>query len=151
MDQYLSRDIKAKYTKRPLFYAADGSPINAEAATEPPKDTWWKSSGLWQAIFSGCLVITTIIHAYYFNKQWETMRAQTDAAQKSADAAKISAAIAKQTYENNERSFRLQQRPFVIVAGLDLNTPPLKEGENSLTLTLRNAGRTPGFGTVINS
>lgn len=82
------------------------------------------------------------------DKLLEHAATQAEAAKASADAAKTSADIAKKTGENYERSFRLQQRPYVIVAGLDLNTP-LKEGENNITLTLRNAGRTPGFKTEV--
>lgn len=102
---------------------------------KPARHVWWKSAGFWQAIFSGCLVITTIVHAYYYRRQWDAMKGQLDATRIAAEAAKRAASVA-------ETQLTYSARPW-IAADLRI-VGPFTFGEKvaklQLLVTLKNVG-----------
>jgi hypothetical protein len=71
-----------------------------------------------------------------------------DAAKASAEAAKTAADIAAQTLKDSTTSFKLQQRPYVLLSALDLDGK-LRPELMKITVTLKNSGRTPGLGLIV--
>ena len=73
-------------------------------------------------------------------------------AKRSADAAHDAVGIAKQSLVLSERSIEIQERPWVGIATLEINTAPLENGEPMTgTLTFSNSGKSPAFDVELSS
>lgn len=122
----------------------------------------------WLTILTGCLVVTSLVAAYIsktaadaaadaisvaqeglkLNKEsvertLAEMKAQSKAAQTSADATKLQAATNKKALESAIETSRTDQRAWILCTGLKFEKD-LKAGElNRFFLSITNAGKTP--------
>ena len=91
------------------------------------------------AIFSGALVVVTIVSVLYFRSQLNVMEGQLNemkesgkqtgalvkAAQDSAAAAKKVAEIAEETIRFTAESFKVSERPYIIKQSIALIKVPM--------------------------
>jgi hypothetical protein len=93
-------------------------------------------------------LVTLIILAIYTaiaGFQAYQMRIATQAANKSAAAAKKAADTADDTLKSSKASFQIEQRPYMVTENLQFVVGPLAPGLTSANITFRNIGRTPAI------
>jgi hypothetical protein len=109
-------------------------------------------------------------YTYYARSQWHAMEGQLDvmaittmqnakmvtqaidqtrAAQQSADAAMKAANIADASLKDSQRSFILQNRPYVTIEVARLLYKPAGGKRLEATCLIRNSGRTPAIGVTV--
>jgi hypothetical protein len=113
-----------------------------------------------QLIINGALAIIGIVALWIYYGQLRVMRGQLGEIikqypelQKSADAAKSAAETANATLKSSEKSFIIDQRPYVIVEGNGLHFvtyPPVADQPIEITTFLKNVGKTPAIQIVMN-
>jgi hypothetical protein len=81
-------------------------------------------------------ILAAVIYAWVAYHQWQET---IDATNFTARQTELSRKGLNETVKN----FRVGERAYIFVVGIDPSVP-LKEGENTLILTMRNMGRTPG-------
>lgn len=105
------------------------------------------------------LVVITGMYTHYAGGQLRAMRGQLGEIikqypelQKSAEAAKSAASTADATLKSSQKSFEIDQRPYLIIAeGPQFNEPILVANEPiTANVTFKNVGRTPAVKEVGN-
>jgi hypothetical protein len=113
----------------------------------PAGDGCMLSLGAFGAAISFATLIVVALYTYYASGQWDEMR-------KAAMAAKKSAEIADATLKSTEKSFVVNQRPFLV---LDEGSPnwvqgqePKPDGKIAVHIQFRNIGRTAAIQEITN-
>ena len=92
----------------------------------------------------GSVIINTIIALIYWG-QLKEMKKATDAATRSANAAIDAVQIAKETLGSSQRSFEVDQRPYLISSVPEFLSPPSPDRQIEANATLKNIGKTPAI------
>jgi hypothetical protein len=103
-----------------------------------------RSSGFWQALFSGLLFGTTLVQWYYLHRGLQQTQLTTNAAITAAAEAKRSADASEDALTASEKQFEISTRPYVIVA--NATVVKFRAGERiQIKAQVRNSGRTPAM------
>ena len=116
----------------------------------------WKSSGpvaKLTVVFAGIAALSTTIYAIVAGGQLLVMRGQLHEVirqypeiQKSANAAKSAADTADATLKNQQRSFEIDERPYLVGQTPAFSGPPLAANTSiHINFTFKNIGRTPAL------
>jgi hypothetical protein len=99
------------------------------------------------------LVIITGFYTYYAAGQLHNMKRATGAPERSATAAKSAADTADAPLKNQQKSFEIDQRPYMVVEGAPRFSGNGLMAQKGITVNIafRDVGRTPAMkfiGTV---
>ncbi|HWA97963.1 MAG TPA: hypothetical protein VG713_05700 [Pirellulales bacterium] len=112
--------------------------VDQEVATQPeataatqqndwqPERSAWRSLDLWQAIFSGCLVVCAIAATWYGHLQWDATEKQYSA------------------MERQLAQMAADQRPWVVILHPQLSEPPMAR-EALIGCYFKNYGQRPSL------
>lgn len=153
-DSAASRAFKKQQSPERTTYTDQ----NPEYSSKHHKQTlWarWKKVSLpnkLTVICTAIIAIATVLYTVFAYHQWKTMarqlnetERQTKAAITSADAAKSAAATAEATLKDSQKSFIVQNRPYINFEVARLIYKPEVGKRLEATCLIRNSGRTPAI------
>jgi hypothetical protein len=97
-------------------------------------------------ILSAVTLIFLIKYTNYARRQWKEAKRTADQSVISATAAKSAAETAEATLQDSQKSFVLQNRPYVTIEVARLVYKPEGGKRLEATCIARNSGRTPAIG-----
>ena len=133
--------------------------LQPKSPVEPPSDKSQmlnlenriRASEKWTIWLTGAIAFFGLCSAAVAGLQWTVMQGQlnemkagTVLSQQSSQAASDAVRLSQDAAKDNERYFRIQNRPYVTVDVLEQVTA-LQPGESRIKLTAHNSGRTPAL------
>lgn len=110
------------------------------------------NSSLWTAAATVVIAVATVFYTHYARKQWEVMNSQLveitkqyPELQKSSNAAKSAADTAADTLRGSKESFRIEQRPYMVVEKPEFLNPPAYHADIEANITFKNIGKSPAI------
>jgi len=97
-------------------------------------------------VINGLLLVTTIVIAVIYNGQLKEMRRATRASEKAAIAAAKASDTADATLKDSQKSFEIDQRPYVVAATPEFAGNGLVPDKKlTVNVTFKDIGRTPAL------
>jgi hypothetical protein len=112
------------------------------------KSRLWKNEfAKWLTILVNAITLYFIIrYTHYARKQWIEAHTTADQAIIAAGAAKSAAGTADAALKDSQKSFVINERPYIVVDGSpQFAEPPAANAPIHVNITVRNIGKTPAI------
>lgn len=103
------------------------------------------------AVATVVIAVLTAFYVHYSRAQWQVMRDQLPELQKSAAAAKSAAETADAALKSSQKSFEIDQRPYIVTEIPQFSGNGLVADKGiQANITFKNIGRTPALKYLVN-